>query len=79
MGTAKGDGSSGLEPSLWACIAHPCGTDLPQCVGFVSIQNPMISNVRNVHAYGDGPVTMLFAHGFGCDQFMREISRSRLQ
>ncbi|MET0963546.1 MAG: alpha/beta hydrolase [Noviherbaspirillum sp.] len=25
---------------------------------------------NNVHVHSDGPVTMLFAHGFGCDQSM---------
>lgn len=25
---------------------------------------------NNVHVFGDGPVTILFAHGFGCDQTM---------
>jgi sigma-B regulation protein RsbQ len=29
-----------------------------------------IQRRNNVHAYGDGPVTMLLAHGFGCDQTM---------
>ena len=25
---------------------------------------------NNVHVSGDGPATMVFAHGFGCDQHM---------
>ncbi|MBG6076647.1 alpha/beta fold hydrolase [Polaromonas sp. CG_9.11] len=29
-----------------------------------------IQRRNNVQAYGDGPVTMLLAHGFGCDQSM---------
>jgi sigma-B regulation protein RsbQ len=29
-----------------------------------------IGKRNNVHVRGDGPITMLFAHGFGCDQNM---------
>ncbi len=29
-----------------------------------------VQNRNNVHVIGDGPVTMMFAHGFGCDQNM---------
>jgi sigma-B regulation protein RsbQ len=29
-----------------------------------------IERRNNVHSFGDGPATMFFAHGFGCDQNM---------
>lgn len=29
-----------------------------------------VKSRNNVHCYGNGPVSMLFAHGFGCDQSM---------
>lgn len=32
--------------------------------------DPIIQRRNNVHVHGDGPATMVFAHGFGCDQNM---------
>jgi sigma-B regulation protein RsbQ len=29
-----------------------------------------VRNRNNIHLHGDGPTTMVFAHGFGCDQTM---------
>lgn len=29
-----------------------------------------VQHRNNVHCYGDGPVTVMFVHGYGCDQHM---------
>lgn len=30
----------------------------------------MVRQRNNIRVLGDGPITLLFAHGFGCDQNM---------
>ena len=39
-------------------------------VRWASVKNMSVLRRNNVHVVGDGPATMYFAHGFGCDQNM---------